>query len=96
MEELTPEQRLAISKYFDTPDYHPPHGDIAVVQLLCAMIVSGKYEMSEYPRLAEAAIKLTRILAVEFDHEAKRDITRKPEGDAGMAGSDLPYDPIPF
>ncbi len=94
MEELTPEQQLAIAKYFDTPDFHLPHGDIAVVQLLCAMIVSGKYEMSEYPRLAEAAIKLTRILAVEFDREAK-DITRKPEGDAGMAGSE-PYDPIPF
>ncbi|MEG4529875.1 hypothetical protein [Microcoleus sp. D2_18a_D3] len=72
MKGFTPEQLLAICEYFREPDCNQPHGEIVATQLLSAMIGSGKYELEEYPRLAEAAVKLTVILAARFHDELKR------------------------
>ncbi|MEG4290608.1 hypothetical protein Q5692_18950 [Microcoleus sp. C2C3] len=102
MEEFTSEEKLAIRDYFDYPNYPQPHGEVVATQLLSAMIGSGKYELEEYPRLAEAAVKLTTLLAVRFHNEVKREvqetITPKPpvsEKDSMNSDSEA-YDPIPF
>ncbi|MEG4441982.1 hypothetical protein QUB47_19075 [Microcoleus sp. AT9_B5] len=106
MENLTPDQQLAIRDYFDDPNYPQPHGEVVATQLLSAMIASGRYELEEYPRLAEAAVKLTTILAVRFHTEVKREVTTNPklpaaekEKDSMSSNCDsnsADYDPIPF
>ncbi|MCC3473288.1 MAG: hypothetical protein JGK38_23830 [Microcoleus sp. PH2017_15_JOR_U_A] len=103
MEEFTTEQKLKIRDYFDDPNYSQPHGEVVATQLLAAMIASGKYELEEYPRLAEAAIRLTAILVVRFDDEVKREVREttnpKPSASEKDTNSDPDSeacDPIPF
>jgi hypothetical protein len=67
------------------------------------MIASGKYELEEYPRLAEAAIKLTAILVIRFDNEVKREVqeTTSPKPPASEKGTNSDpdseaYDPLLF
>ncbi|WP_445173116.1 hypothetical protein [Microcoleus sp.] len=102
MEKFTSEENLAIRDYFCVPDYPQPHGEVVASQLLSAMINSGKYKLEEYPMLAEAAIKLTAILAVRFHNEVKHEVqettTPKPlasEKDSMNSDTEA-YDPIPF
>jgi hypothetical protein len=102
MEEFTAEQKLKIRDSFDDPNYSRPHGEIVVTQLLAVMIASGKYELEEYPRLVEAAVKLNAILVIRFDSEVKREVQEmtspKPldsEKDSMNSDSEA-YDPIPF
>ncbi|MEG4251087.1 hypothetical protein [Microcoleus sp. Pol10D4] len=102
MEGLTPEQLLTIRDYFREPDCHQPHGEVVATQLLSAMIASGKYDLDEYPRLAEAAVKLTTILAVRFHNEVRREVEettspKSPDSEKDFTNSDSEvYDPIPF
>ncbi|MEG4915764.1 hypothetical protein [Microcoleus sp. B7-D4] len=105
MEGLTPEQLLAIREYFCEPDCNQPHGEVVATRLLAAMLASGKYEMEEYPRLAEAAVSLTTILVVRFHNELKRGeveeprTPKSPELEKDSTNSDPAseaYDPIPF
>ncbi len=102
MEEFTAEEKLTIRDYFFEPNYPQPHGEVVAAQLLSAMITSGKYELEEYPRLAEVAIKLAAILAVRSDREVKRDqetTAPKPPASDNDLNSDPDseaYDPIPF
>jgi hypothetical protein len=95
MKEFTREQQELICDYFRGPGYPQPFGENVVTQLLSSMIASGKYEMEEYPRLAEAAIQLTKILALRFDEEAgcfESKPDPKSEGDI-QSSEDFP---IPF
>ena len=105
MEGLTPEQLLAVREYFCEPDCNQPHGEVVATRLLAAMLASGKYEMEEYPRLAEAAVKLTTTLVVHFHNELKRGEVeestnpKSPEPEKSSTNSDSlnpDYDPIPF
>ncbi len=102
MKEFTSEEKLAIRDYFCEPSYPQPHGEVVAVQLLSAMITSGKYELEEYPRLAEAAVKLATILAVRFGKEVKIEhetTAPKPpasDKDSLSFNSEADYDPIPF
>lgn len=100
MEEFTTEQYLKIRDSFDDPNYPRPHGEIVVTQLLAAMIASGKYELEEYPRLVEAAIKLNAILVIRFNDEVKREVQEttapKPPLEKDAMNSEPDYDPIPF
>ncbi|MEG3838915.1 hypothetical protein [Microcoleus sp. herbarium14] len=103
MEEYTFDQKLKIRDYFDDPNYPQPHGEVVAAQLLSAMIASGKYELEEFPRLAEAAIKLTAILVIRFDNEVKREVreTTSPKSPTSERGTNSDpdseaYDPIPF
>lgn len=104
MKKFTSEQKLVIHDYFCEPSYPQPHGEVVAVQLLSAMITSGKYQLEEYPRLAEASIMLAAILAVEIDREVKREVqpettSPKPlasEKDSTNSNSEADYDPIPF
>lgn len=101
MKEFTSEEKLAIRDYFCEPSYPQPHGEVVATQLLSAMISSGQYELKEYPRLAEAAIKLATILAVGFDNEVKREVqeTTSPKpfvSENSMNSDSQNYDPIPF
>ncbi len=102
MEKFTAEEKLTIRDYFCEPSYSQSHGEVVAAQLLSAMITSGKYELEEYPRLAEAAIKLAAILAVRFDREVKREQeTTAPklpasDKDSMNFNSEADYDPIPF
>ena len=104
MEGFTPEQLLAIREYFCEPDCNQPHGEVVATQLLAAMLASGKYELEDYPRLAEAAVKLTTILVVRFHNELKRGEVEEPtspkspesEKDSTNFNSEADYDPIPF
>ncbi|MEG4329878.1 hypothetical protein [Microcoleus sp. herbarium5] len=105
MEGFTPEQLLKIRDSFDDPTYSRPHGEIVVTQLLAAMIASGKYELEEYPRLVEAAVKLNAILVIRFDSEVHREVRgitdpKPPESENSTNSDSDPnseaYDPIPF
>lgn len=97
---ITPEEKLAICDYFDDPNYPQPHGEVVAAQLLSAMIASGKYELEEYPRLAESAVRLTTLLAVRFHREVKREVqegtTPKPATENFTNSDTTGYDPIPF
>lgn len=92
MEGFTPEQLLAIREYFCEPDCNQPHGEVVATQLLAAMLASGKYELEDYPRLAE------------FHNELKRGEVEEPtspkspesEKDSTNFNSEADYDPIPF
>jgi hypothetical protein len=102
MAEFTGKEKLIICDYFSEPNYPQPYGEVLATQLLSAMINSGKYELQEYPRLAEAAIKLTAILAVRFHREVKREVRETTTPDPLVAEKDsmdsdsADYDPIPF
>ncbi len=105
MKELTFEQKLKIRDYFDDPNYPQPHGEIMAVQLLSAMIASGEYELDQYPRLVEAAIRLTGLLIVRLDsqmcdlRELRDESNPKPpasENDLNSDPDSEDYDPIPF
>ena len=102
MEKFTSEEKLTIRDYFGEPNYPQPHGEVVAAQLLSAMITSGKYELEEYPRLAQVAIKLAAILAVRFDKEVKceQETTTSPKSPASeedsMNSDSEAYDPIPF
>lgn len=105
MKDFTSEEKLTVRDYFCEPSYPQPHGEVVAVQLLSAMITSGKYELEEYPRLAEAAIKLVAVLAVRFDREVNRErgaqetTNPKPpasENDLNSDPDSEAYDPIPF
>lgn len=98
---ITSEEELAIRDYFCDPSYPQPHGEVMATQLLSAMIASGKYELEEYPRLAEVAVRLTILLAVRFHRELNREVqeatTPKPATAEDFTNSDdAGYDPIPF
>ncbi|MEZ2250228.1 hypothetical protein [Microcoleus sp.] len=103
MKQFTFEQKLKIRDYFDDPNYPQPHGDVMAVQLLSAMIASGKYELDQYPRLVEAAIRLTGLLVIQLDsqmcelRELRGEYPKPPasEKDASFDDSEA-YDPIPF
>jgi hypothetical protein len=105
MEEFTAEQKLKIRDYFDDPNYPQPHGEVMATQLLAAMIASGKYELEEYPRLVEVAIRLTGIFVIRLDaqmcelRELRDDNNPKPSASEKDQNSDPDseaYDPIPF
>jgi len=102
MEELTPEQFLKIRDSFCEPTYMRPHGEIVVTQLVAAMIASGKFELSDYPRLVEEAIKLNVLLVTRFESEWKREVEeptppKPPSSEKNSLNSDSEaYDPIPF
>jgi hypothetical protein len=108
MKQFTPEEKRAIRDYFDSPNYDLPHAEIMVMRLLSAMIQSGKYQLEEYPRLAEASVKLTAILAVQFHNQLKGEAqevqevrettTPKPPAseEESMNSDSEAYDPIPF
>ncbi|XZN95047.1 MAG: hypothetical protein ACM65K_19545 [Microcoleus sp.] len=103
MKQFTFEQKLKIRDYFDDPNYPQPHGEVMAVQLLSAMIASGKYELDQYPRLVEAAIRLTGLLVIQLDsqmcelRELRGEYPKPPasEKDANFDDSEA-YDPIPF
>lgn len=104
MEEFTTERKLKIRDYFDDPNYPQPHGEVVAAQLLSAMIASGKYELEEYPRLVEAAIRLTGIFVLRLDsqmcelRESRGDNPKPPasEPDRNSDSDSEAYDPIPF
>lgn len=104
MEGFTTEQFLKIRDYFDDPNYPQPHGEVMATQLLAAMIASGKYELEEYPRLVEAAIRLTGVFVIRLDAQMSelRDLkTNNPkppasDKDSLSFDSEAGYDPIPF
>lgn len=102
MKEFTSEQEHIIRDYFCELSYPQPHGEIVAAQLLAAMIASGKYELEEYPRLAEAAIRLAGLLALRFDQvtrEVQETTAPKPpalDKDSVNFNSEADYDPIPF
>jgi hypothetical protein len=106
VEDFTAEQKLKIREYFEDPAYPQPHGEVMAAQLLAAMIVSGKYELEEYPRLVEASIKLTKILVIRFNdqmselRESRGDDNPKPQASEKESANSDPnseaYDPIPF
>ena len=104
MEGYTTEQLLKIRDYFDDPNYPQPHGEVMATQLLAAMIASGKYELEEYPRLVEAAIRLTGLFVIRLDSQMSelrevRGDNPKPlasENDMNSNPESEAYDPIPF
>lgn len=104
MEGFTAEEFLVIRDYFDDPNYPQPHGEVMATQLLAAMIASGKYELEEYPRLVEAAIRLTDIFVIRLDaqmrelREVRADNPKPPasENDMNSNPESEAYDPIPF
>lgn len=106
MDEFTFNQKLKIRDYFDDPNYPQPHGEAMAAQLLAAMIASGKCELEEYPRLVEAAMKLTALLITRFDaqmcelRELRDDNNPKPsasENDLNSSpDSEADFDRIPF
>ncbi|MEG4815619.1 hypothetical protein [Microcoleus sp. K5-D4] len=106
MEEFTFNQKLKIRDYFDDPNYPQPHGEVMATQLLAAMIASGRYGLEEYPRLVEAAIRLTGVCVTRFNahmgelRELRDDNNPKPsasENDLNSnPNSEAYYNPIPF
>lgn len=101
MEDFTSEEKLAIRDYFDDPNYPQPHGEVVATQLLAAMIASGKYNLEEYPRLAESAVRLTTLLAVRFHREVKREVRETTNPKSATAEDSTNFDstgyyPIPF
>ncbi len=104
MEEFTPEQLLKIRDYFYDSRYSQPHGEVMATQLLAAMIASGKYELEEYPRLAEAAVRLTGVLVIRLDAQMRElcglraDSPKPPasEDDLNSDPDSEAYDPLPF
>jgi hypothetical protein len=105
MEEFTFQQKLIIRDYFDDPNYPQPHGEVIATQLLAAMIASGKYELEEYPRLVEAAIRLAGVFVIRLNaqmcelRELRDDNNPKPsasESDLNSNAASEAYDPIPF